>query len=145
MGAEGFSAAVSALRLPLPASSSMARIIGMIELSLGVIAVVWQSWAAAPYGGTAYMIFATVLERARRSGATGDCRCFGALRARVDGAAVMRNTALAVGALVLVCARGSEFFPNYPVATASLAVVVESLAGATLDTFLVVRRSSRSG
>lgn len=91
-----------------------------------------------------YFVFTYVLHQARRAGEPGDCGCFGALRTRIDSAAVRRNAVLAVLSVTLGAARTFDLLPSYDPGSGLAALIALGLASAVVDTLLAVRSARHS-
>jgi hypothetical protein len=139
-----FLVALPRLHLGLPSTARTVNAVGAVEIVGGAALLVAERWESAAACGVAYGGFAILIERARRSGAAGDCGCFGALPSRIDARAVWRNLGLGALALALAIGRATGALPNYGLGTALLVGVGMLLSTAALDTVLVVRRAARS-
>lgn len=144
MAPAAFAAALPRLRIPLPQSRRGSWAVATLELTLAGTLLVMVRWESTATVALAYAAFAVIVERARRSGASGDCGCLGSLPSHIDAAAVIRNTGLALVATLFAVARWSGFFPAYDSSTALIGALSIFLAAAVLDTFLAVRRTTRS-
>jgi hypothetical protein len=94
---------VSMLRsLEVPGGRRLARVTGVIELGVGIAAIVLGGRLAAGAVTIAYLVFAVSAAAARRAGATS-CGCFGAPSAPPSGVHIGLNlVSAAVAALAAV-------------------------------------------
>jgi hypothetical protein len=138
-----FSLALPTFGLGLPQRPSTSVAIGLAELGIGIANVLVPSWQSAACLSLFYLAFGVVIERARRRGASGDCGCFGALPARIDRVAVVRNLGFALAAATLAVGRAVGVLVSYEPASAAAATVGLVLASAALDTYLSIRVSAQ--
>jgi hypothetical protein len=119
-----------------------ARTVGAAELAAGVTAVALPVPITSASACALYAVFGVVLMRARRMGASGDCGCFGALPAGINGQAIARNVVLAAGSLGLTYLRSAGLVGAYDLGSAMVLVIVLILASATTDTLLEIRQGA---
>ncbi len=93
--------------LHLPASPSIARLLGLVEITVGAAAVLVGGPALAIAVSALYLAFAAVVAVARRAGAPS-CGCFGAGAAPPNQVHVWVNLVSAVVALATAIAVGSS-------------------------------------
>lgn len=126
----------------LSPSAHSARLVGLLELAGGAAPVILPVPTACIVAGLVYGVFSVLLLRARLLGASGDCGCFGAIAGGIDGGAVVRNGILALGSFVVAYARNNDLLASYDLSSAALTLVAVTLASATTDTLLEVRRGA---
>lgn len=136
---EKFLAGLHRLRLPIPSRTSSAVAIGLAECVVAVANIILSLWILALACLSLYLIFAAVLERARRAGVLGDCGCFGAIATAIDITAVARNGLFACVALVLLAVRVSGVSASYDSSVTIAMSVALLLGAAVIDTLFTLR------
>lgn len=145
LGSESATEGLRRLQLRIPARKSSVVILGVVECTVGTVTITLSDeWIPAAACVVLYLLFAAVLERARRAGAEGDCGCFGALSAKIDAAAVVRNVLFAAIAIALLGARISSAGLGYDQWLGVAASVLVALASGVIDTLVTIRRTTIS-
>jgi len=63
--------------LGLPGSSALARLLGLVEIAVGVVAFLVGGWLAATAVAVLFAVFTVAMLRLRASGDAVSCGCFG--------------------------------------------------------------------
>jgi hypothetical protein len=138
--------------LRIPGGTTLARVSGLVEVALGVGAVLLGGRVAAALVAAAYAVFTVVVVAARRAGAAS-CGCFGAVAAPPSTLHVVVNGASAVLALLAAIAGPpalADVLADQPLAGipylvalatgAWLTVVADTTGAQLLDEMAAVRR-----
>lgn len=138
-----FVRALPAFGLPIPSTTSMARVVGWSELLLGAGVIATRHWLPALAALIAYAALTMLVGRATARGASGDCGCFGAIATKIDRAATLRNAAFSLTAGGLLASRLLDLPASYPQETALLLAGLLPIAAAAIDTGLQLATRGR--
>ena len=125
-------------------ATGLTRALGVVEVVLGLTALVAEIPAVAVVVGLLYLLFAVVVVRAMRLGAES-CGCFGRVDAPPSWWHVVGNGALAASSFVAAGGRSPlEVMDGQPLGGLGFVAVVGVLAGIELVVFTALPESLHS-